>query len=615
MSRAALLALALAGCTVGGEVPPCGDSTARCEGDVAIACDPSTGHDASIDCAAQGLACVPLQGCLQCAPGRTRCDGRRALACAADGSGEHEVAVCDPGAGEVCSAGACVSACALAAEAHGYEGCELLAVDLDNYADAIANAAAQQYALALSNPGEHAARVVIEADDGPAGGPASPRVVAEVVVEPDDVELVPLPAREVDGTQADGTVAHSALGRRAYRVRSSLPIIGYQLNPFANVGAFSDDASLLLPTHALGDRTTVIGWPQTLGDDEPARPQQGRAFLTVAAAAPTHVTVALPPGVDVARGTLDVLGEVAEGLVVEADLGPLDVLNLETTRRGADLTGVVVTSDAPVAVFTGSECADVPAVEHASERLCCCDHLEEQLLPDHALGQRFAVPWLPSRSRAIGRAYVGDPATAGLTMVDEPQWIRVLATEAGTTTVTTSAPAPDDRFTLERGRAHTFATRAHVTIEADAPVSVMIAAASQEAAGVPIEWPGGDPSIVIVPPVEQYRDRIAFLTPLHYAFDFVSLVAAPEVGMLLDGAPLPPERCERAELAPDLVVHTCQLSEPDVLGPGDDQVRPGIQRDGVHRLIATGPVLVLASGFDRHVGYAYPAGLDVHRLE
>ena len=47
--------------------------------------------------------------------------------------------------------------------------------------------------------------------------------------------------------------------------------------------------------------------------------------------------------------------------------------------------------------------------------------------------------------------------------------------------------------------------------------------------------PGGDPSLVIYPPTEQFRQNYVFLTPDKYAFDFVVIVAPPVANVTLDG--------------------------------------------------------------------------------
>ena len=87
------------------------------------------------------------------------------------------------------------------------------------------------------------------------------------------------------------------------------------------------------------------------------------------------------------------------GSTVHVTLGAFDVLNLETDVAGADLTGTVVESSRPVAVFAGAEAANVPFVDGTI--VGWADHLEEQLPPDRTHGTRFVVAPMPSRTAAV----------------------------------------------------------------------------------------------------------------------------------------------------------------------------------------------------------------------
>ena len=46
--------------------------------------------------------------------------------------------------------------------------------------------------------------------------------------------------------------------------------------------------------------------------------------------------------------------------------------------------------------------------------------------------------------------------------------------------------------------------------------------------------PGGDPSFLLVPPIEQFRSNYVFLTPDKYDFDFVRIIAPPEAVIVFD---------------------------------------------------------------------------------
>src|SRR5262249_24801902 len=154
---------------------------------------------------------------------------------------------------------------------------------------------------------------------------------------------------------------HTALSRGAFRLRSSVPIVAYQFNPLANVNVFSNDASLLLPTAALGGNGryyVVLGWPQTIARSDDPNSNFGmnidlRAFLTIVGTTPDtkiHLKTAarIVPGGPFGSG-------VQKGAEVDATLQPFDVLNLETGDFNADFTGSTIDSDHPVAVYVGSE--------------------------------------------------------------------------------------------------------------------------------------------------------------------------------------------------------------------------------------------------------------------
>jgi hypothetical protein len=629
------------------------------------------------NCAERGLICVDGLWCVVCRPNSGGCDAQgNAVVCRADGSGWDLRDECDIANGEVCDLGECRNLCQRALDQRSYVGCEFYAVDLDNAAiGAGRDASSQQYAIVVSNPSNYPTDVVVEEDLGTFNGPTMPRVVARTRVLPGDLETILLPRREVDGSSFfspctsdemcgsatqrcfcsgglrptdvgardcrcrssatgsgmnDGT--HSALTAHAYRVRSGLPIVAYQFNPLDNVGVFSNDASLLLPTSGIGRRYTVVGWPQTIANSEiasedfdPSRSDEDlRAFLTIVGTEErTHVTITLGPQV---RNVVGVGGypNGMPGDVWEFDLGDFDVINLETQGFNADFTGTIIEARPhPVAVFVGSEASDAPRFSDLANRQCCADHLEEQLFPDDVLGRRFFIGRTPPRSHALNRAFL-DPSRDSVGMFNEPEYVRIVAVEEGTTLVRTSAPFPDDSFELARGESVIIEALQDMEINADRAIAVLQVLASQDAVGIPFDYPGGDPAIIAVPPVNQWRTEYVFLTPDLYAFDFVTIVARRETAILLDERPLHEFECDVGpadgivrsmdDPPPDYVVYRCQLSFPDVIGRPNVRVEPGLQDDGYHTIRATEEVSVVISGFDAYVSYAYVGGADLEAV-
>jgi hypothetical protein len=327
------------------------------------------------------------------------------------------------------------------------------------------------------------------------------------------------------------------------------------------------------------------------------------------------------------------------GDVFEITIGPFDVINLETQGLNADFTGSTISASAPVTVFVGSEASDAPRFETYATRQCCADHLEEQLFPDRVAGQRYFVARQYPRTVALNDAFI-DSRTDSVGEVNEPEWVRIVAVSE-TATLVTSLPPPDNYPpALLRGESIVLRADRNFWVEVmedDGRIHVLQATPSQGAVGIDSRYPGGDPDILAVPPVEQYRDNYVFLTPPLYAFDMVTIIA-PRIDRF--GQPTPivfddelveerlnplgdPACIESAadgiprragDPPPDWIVWQCQLSFPDVIGLPNVRVEDGEQNDGVHTIYSTEPVGVLVSGFDSYVSYGYVAGLNLEPL-
>lgn len=622
--------------------------------------------------------CVTDLGCVLCRPGEIFCAGGNVVQCNDSGDAYEVTEECHVDEGFVCQQGQCKNLCEVAVAEHSYLGCEFYAVDLDNAAiGAGRDASSQQYSVVVSNPSGQPTEVVVERNNAAPGAAPDIEEVGRVTVLPGDLEVFNLPRREVDGSSSffpcdasnecnvgeacwcagdlrvedppptgghrdcrcrnaagsngmnDGT--HSALTSNAYRLRSVLPIVAYQFNPLDNVSVFSNDASLLLPVSAINTTYTVVGWPQTIADstnpnedfDPSTHDEDLRAFLTIVGTQPsTHVTITFGPEVRRVIGLGD-RPDAIEGDVWEADLGPFDVLNLETGGFNADFTGTVIEATKPVSVFSGSEASDAPRFDTLANRQCCADHLEEQLFPDDTLGTHFYIGRMPPRTVALNAAFV-DPTVDSVGEFNEPEYVRVVAVRDGITTIGTTLPPPFDVVTLEQGQSEILEARQDFEMTSDKAIAVLQVIASQEAVGIPNYYPGGDPASIAVPPVEQYREDYVFLTPSLYAFDFVTITAPRDAQILLDEMPLDAWDCTTSpadgirrrdgDPPPDAVVHRCQLSFPDVLGR-NQPVQDGIQNDGYHTLRSNLEIGLVVYGFDAFVSYAYAGGLNLDPIQ
>lgn len=607
----------------------CTDGVVECRGTSLVRC--ANGVSVVIDdCARRTMTCAPsLRACTPCMPGELTCDGANVVRCDDDGQKRSITATCDGNQGIACRHGECIQLCSEASRSRSNIGCEYWAVDLDNAVTSQGNAAAQQYAVIVSNPQpDLSARVTIEEDTATVGQPANIRVIGTASVGPRHLETFKLGPKEVDGSPPDqpngGT--HTALSRGAFRIRADVPIVAYQFNPLDNVNVFSNDASLLFPTAALGGsgRAYVVGsWPQTIARSEDPNTNFGqdlRTFLTIVgtqADTKVHVktTARIVPGGPVSDG-------VPKDGELETTLQPFEVLNLETGDFNADFTGSVIDATGPVAVYVGSEASDAPFYSTLASRSCCADHLEDQLTPLRAVGKSYVLGRVPNRTKALAAAGVAIQPFA------EPELYRIVATVDEPTTVKTSLPAPYDTFTLDNeGKNVTIVAYQDFTLTADHAVLVLDVQVSQEAAGVARGLPGGDPSLTIIPPIEQWRNDYVLLTPDKYAFDFLVVAAPFGAAVYIDGLLVDEKVCEvapgdglgveaRGATNPPFSIYRCQLSFPvaDTNATSTNTILPGRQNDGVHRVQSDYPVGVLVYGFDAFVSYAYAGGTQLTEI-
>lgn len=592
----------------------------------------------SDDCAAAGLLCVPtIFECKKCIPNTTSCDGQDVVSCDESGMVTTYVDTCDATNGIACRAGFCTDLCGRAIIEKSNVGCEYWAVDLDNaMIDPTSNAAGQQFAVVISNPHPDVpVSIRIAQDDGAPGSAPAPYDIATAVIAPLNLAVFKLGPREVDGSPEGqfNTGTHTALTRHAFRIRADFPVVAYQFNPLENVAVFSNDASLLKPREALsfgneGSLITsyvVVGWPQTIAiTDDPDTnfssnyPINLRSFLTIVGTAPS-TTVRVRTKARVVGG--GPIPETPVNGVIEAKLSAFDVLNLETADFNADFTGSLIEADAPIAVFTGGEASDAPHFPSLSQRRCCADHLEDQLDPIRTAGKTFAIAHNPSRTKMV-------TAAGALTAeIPEPDYVRFVAASKHGAKIKTTLPAPDNLIDLKWLGDHREVTAYRdFMVDSTEPIIVAQVMASQDAVGVKRGIPGGDPSLLIVPPLEQARPDYVFLTPDKYAFDYISIVAPAGAGVLLDGELIGPHICESAPAdgltpeersgePPTHFVYRCQLSFPfiDALA-NPPVVYPGLQNDGVHSLVATAPILVTVGGFDSYVSYSYAGGTELRAI-
>ena len=477
-------------------------------------------------------------------------------------------------------AGPSVDPCAQAAAARSYVGCEYFAAPLANTSEL--DTTRFDYRIVVANPSAYPAEVTVSRGN---------RLETRALVVPGGLAEIPLPwIDDVSFPFAVNDWDSVVTPDGAYRVVASRPVIVTQYNPFHYANgtalAFTNDASLLLPVHALGTEhfaasyaplSTVgsryPGYIAVIGTTEapatveivaggeiaadrdgrwPAIAKGERFSFTLARGEVAQIAAAIPPQCSPERPRFDPAGNVC----YEPDY---------------DVTGSRITSDQPVAVFSGHGCAFVPFDTPA------CDHLETQLAPVNTWGREFVT--MPMR----------DPATS------VGNFIRLIAARDGTDVALDPPVGGTSAVSLNAGE-HVELLLEHATsIASTEPLEVAQLLLGQHIEDPPLDR--GDPALTILVPNEQHRYDYVFASPSSYAGapdgqSYVLVSREPGVPIELDDADLTASWTRVADR---------ELAIVPVGG-------------GTHRATSTAPFGLVAYGLGRYTSYAAPAGLDLHIL-
>lgn len=530
------------------------------------------------NCTAQGLDCVPGVGCSPCTPGGTTCIGNDVHACP-DGNPGDYIESCDAASGSVCNQGACKTECEVFEDSPSNVGCEFWAVDLPNERDndfsPFDPPVSGAWGVILANAGLTPANVTIERNLAGPGQPVQLEVVDTRLIQVGEVAPFSLPQAEISGPNVMDPPGPpgSQLTSNAFRITTTAPVVAYQFNNFTN--AFSNDASLLLPRSGLGRVHRVLGYGASKPVAIPGLPIKGvpeRASVTVIGVAEGTTVRFLAGGEVNTDGSF--IPNMVPGDTFEATIGPFDVLNFASAGNPGDLTGSVVETSQPAAVFYSTETSQLarPTTPPDGDD-CCTDHIEEQIFPVSALGTQFVV----TRSVPRGTSDV------------EPDLLRFLGV-AEPATVTTNLTGADAQFTLQPGELREIWTKQDIVVEATAPISIGQLLVSQETT----ENVEGDPSLTIFPPIEQYRAEYAFLIPPSWPKNFVVISSSANALFEIDGQVPSCEQVPAGNLAGvDWIASRCPLAE------------------GVHRIVANEPIGITVYGYSGPGSFAFAGGADV----
>jgi hypothetical protein len=330
----------------------------------------------------------------------------------------------------------------------------------------------------------------------------------------------------------------NVIGNNGVHVTAGKEVTVYGLNR----EQFTTDAFLGLPTDILGTSYINLGY-------ENVDVVNATQFGIVATQAGTTVTI---------TPTVTTNGHAA-GTPYNIILNQGQTYLLRNTgSHPNDLSGTIIISDKPIAVFGSHQCANIPQGEVA------CDHIVEELPPTTSWGRNFIT--VPLKTRLNGDTF------------------RFIASENATQVRVNGALVA----TLNRGQLFETILTAASQVTSDKPILV-----AQYSNSSSFDNVTSDPFMMLIPPFEQYLGSYTITTPATgFAQNFVNVVApSAAVGTItLDGTAIP----------------AAAFSAVGSTGFSGAQVDISL---GAHTLSSpNSPFGVSVYGFDNFDSYGYPGG-------
>jgi len=309
---------------------------------------------------------------------------------------------------------------------------------------------------------------------------------------------------------------------------------------------YTTDAFLALPVSAIGTSNMVMAYNAgSLYANEYSGPQLG-----IAAAYNNTIVTITPSCATLAR---------AAGVPYSITMNQGDAYQLFVSATASDLTGTLISSTQPIAVFGSNRCANVP-----SDQYYACNYIIEQMPPVPDWGKNFFTVPLDTRSN-------GDT-------------FRILSSADGTNVQINGASVA----TLNTGQFYQTELTTVSNITASEPVLVAQYSNCTSYDGDA----NGDPSMMLIFPVEQYLNSYTVSTPAsNFLSNYINVIvdSADAGNVILDGTAIP----------------ASSFSVIGATGYSGAAVSVGV---GTHNLSSVANFGINVYGFAQTDAYSYPGG-------
>jgi hypothetical protein len=534
-----------------------------------------------------------------CGPGRredTGEGGKPDATCAQECSPDlHSIVDCNGNVISQCSGGTacdpttytCQDACAAAEANHRSVGCDYYATLMDTltpgycFAVFVANTWTSPVHIDVEYAGQQMntqSFTRIPSGAGPSLTQGSYDAVQGL--PPGEVAILFLGGTQGDApgcpvTPASSNANISGTGiASAFRIKTDVPVVAYQINPYGGGSVAVTAASLLLPTSVWDTNYVAVN----------VSPQAAGSPSLNIVASQDNTVVTMTPTAAVGGGNGIPAGTIGQPMTFNLMKGQ----HAQITQS-AELTGSAISSTKPVGFMAGQTCMNIPA------GVSFCDHGEQMVPPVKALGSRY-----------VGVMY--RPRVANETST---YWRLVGAADGTNLTYSTNVGGP---ATIGKGQEILFQTGTPFTVQSqdvDHPFMLFTYMTGSNA----VSDGYGDPDFVTSVPPEQYlRQYVFFADPTYPESNIVVVRSKANDGTFKDvnldcAGPL-------TNWQPvgngDFEYARKDLTTGNFSGVGNCSTgRHDIKSDAPFGLWVWGWGTPETSTFTENVSYGYPGGMNV----
>ncbi len=267
-------------------------------------------------------------------------------------------------------------------------------------------------------------------------------------------------------------------------IESDVPIIIYGLNSIIT----SSDMFAAIPIANWGNKYMVASYPNDFyrenEDQNWGKIPRCSEFAIVSAY--DNTTIKYRPTVNTRLGKPALIEQT-----IVLNKGDAYLVQSISTPTEGDLSGTIITSDKPIGLFSGHVRTSIP---QALQDFDSKDHLVEMMLPVDAWGKNFATSPFVFQEQSEGNLY------------------RVFTMTPNTSVFISTSAGSFEELILEQSGVPYDVENIQVPAlwSATAPIQI---AQYMKHTGSPLDNGNYDPSLVMIPPIEQFVQKIVFLCP------------------------------------------------------------------------------------------------------